>query len=297
MGEIMKYTQEQLVTILQDFANELGKTPSLQDYRNKKIKPSPATIFSVFGSWDKALIAAGFDKHVYKSKEDLLNYLVEYYNTHGEAPSTRKFDAITNYPNSVTYKRNFGSWNKALELAGLPIKQRKPKIPYSKDYIVGSIIEYIKKYNKIPTTNEFDADKNFPSSITVVKYCGSWENAIRDAGYTPDIGSGFGIYTKALDGNTYRSKAEAYFVDTYLFDKYSYIIEPSYPKPEERRRYDWYIKELDVYIELDGGCRPNIITEKVAINKRLNIDCAIIPVKNIYLNKTLIELIEDFKIR
>ena len=293
----MLYTEEQIITIIQNFAKEIGKTPSLQDYRKNKIKPSTATIFKVFGSWNNALIAAGFDSHVYESKEKLLSYLVEYYNTYGETPSTRKFDNIEGYPNSVTYKRNFGTWNIALGLAGLPIKQRKPKIPYSKDYIISSIIEYIKKYNKIPTTSEFDANKDFPSSITVTKYCGSWENAIRDAGYTPDIGSGFGIYTKALDGNTYRSKAEAYFVDTYLFDKYSYIIEPSYPKPEERRRYDWYIKELDVYIELDGGCRPNITNEKSLINKRLNIKCAIIPIKNIYLNNTLIELIEDFKIR
>ena len=211
----MKYTQEQLITILQDFANELGKTPSLQDYRNKKIKPSPATIFNIFGSWDNALIAAGFDKHGYISKEELLSYLVEYYNKYGEVPSTRKFNALKKYPNNVTYKRNFGSWNTALELAGLPIKQCKPLVPYNKDYIVNSIKEYISKYKKIPSTKEFDADKNFPSAATVVKYCGSWNNAIREAGYTPAIGSGFGIYTKALDGHTYRSKAEAYLASTF----------------------------------------------------------------------------------
>lgn len=292
----MKYTKEQIILIIQELAVQLGKTPSLSDYRNSNCKPSDVTIISYFSSWNEALVASGFKIHAYKSKEELLGLLLDYYNFYKKVPTARDIDNNKQYPNSVTYKRNFGTWNAALLLAGLKPKLTKVKNKYDKEYIINSIKEYVDKYKKIPTTAEFDADKTFPSSNTVTKYCGSWENAIKEAGYAPDIGSGFGQYTKALDGHTYRSKAEAYFVDNYLFNKYTYDIEPSYHKPEQRRKYDWYIKELATYIELDGGCRPNIVEEKRVINKKLFIRCAIIPIKSIYLNKTLNELIEDFKI-
>lgn len=290
------YTKEDIIKSIQTLAQELGKTPSLTDYNNHKCKPTGPIIINRFGSWNEALLAAGFTEHSYLTKEQLLELLQNYYKEHNNTPSTREFDSDKKYPNVVTYKRHFGSWNNALELAGLPLKQRKPKTKYSKEYMITCIKNYIQKYKKIPIQKEFDADKDFPSATTVVKYCGSWEAAIREAGYTPDTGSGFGYYTKALDGNTYRSKAEAYFVDTYLFNQYTYEIEPPYLFPEQRRKYDWYIKELDVYIELDGGCRPDVILEKIKINKDLRIRCAIIPIKQIYMNKTINELIEGFKI-
>lgn len=290
------YTKEDVIASIKALAVKLGKVPSFGDYTKHKCKPTGPVVIDRFGSWNAALTAAGFTEHSYLSEEQLLQALREYYKEYNKTPSTREFDSDKKYPNTVTYKRYFGSWNNALELAGLPLKQRKPKVPYTKEYMLDCIKAYIQKYKKIPTTLEFDVDKEFPCAATVVKYCGSWENAIREAGYTPDIGSGFGYYTKALDGHTYRSKAEAYFADTYLYNKYNYDTEPSYPEPEQRRKYDWFIKELAIYIELDGGCRPNILEEKRNINKSLNINCAIIPIKHIYSNKTLNELIEDFKI-
>lgn len=290
------YTKEDIIKSIQSLAQELGRTPSLEDYRNHNCKPTQPIIFDRFGSWNAAVIAAGFTEHCYLSKKQLLDLLQSYYTEHNKTPSTREFNSNKEYPNAVTYKRHFGSWNNALELAGLPVKQRKPEVAYNKDYMLSCIKSYIHKYKKIPIQQEFDADKDFPSSITVVKYCGSWEQAIKDAGFTPDIGSGFGYYTKSLDGHIYRSKAEAYFADNYLFGKYSYDIEPNYPAPEQRRKYDWYVWELSIYIELDGKCRPNITAQKMQINKDLSINCAIIPIKHIYLNKTLSELIEAFKI-
>lgn len=290
------YTKEDIIKSIKELATKLDKTPSLLDYRNYKCKPSSPTVIDRFGSWNAALVEAGFVEHSYISDEQLLQLLKTYYKEHNKTPSTREFDSDSKYPNTVTYKRHFGSWNNALELAGLPLKQRRPKVSYNKDYMLTCIKAYVQKYNKIPTQVEFNADKNFPSAVTVVKYCGSWEAAILEAGYTPDIGSGFGYYTKALDGHTYRSKAEAYFVDTYLYDKYSYDIEPLYPLPYQGKKYDWYIRDLDIYIELDGNCRPNITEEKRRINKDLNMKCAIIPIKYLYKNKTLNELVEGFTI-
>ena len=89
------------------------------------------------------------------------------------------------------------------------------------------------------------------------------------------------------DNKLYRSNAEVYFVTKYLFNKIDYIIEPNYPKPYNKKRYDWYIPSLDLYIELDGGCRPEAISEKIEINKILGRQLLLIQTKDIYNKNTL----------
>lgn len=147
------------------------------------------------------------------------------------------------------------------------------KLIYSKDSIIAKIQEYVKITNKLPNSKQDNTEviKDFPSAPTVRKYFGSWNAAIEAAGFVPNAQNGYGINTYGLDGHLYRSQAEAYFADTYLYGKYSYNIEPKYPEPHNRY-YDWYIPSLDLYIELDGGIRPDTIKEKISINKCLQRD-------------------------
>lgn len=165
----------------------------------------------------------------------------------------------------------------------------KPVI--TKEYLITQIQNYVNTHGHIPSSKDF----NFGTceeccTYTYIKYFGSWNSAIEAAGFTPNIQNGYGINTKSLDGNVYRSQAEAYFVDNYLFGKYDYIIEPAYPK-KYNKIYDWYIPSLNLYIELDGGIRPEIIKEKVLINKLLNRLCLFIPVSSIYTNRQLTDFI------
>lgn len=74
-----------------------------------------------------------------------------------------------------------------------------------------------------------------------------------------------------------------YFADTFLYGNYTYDIEPKYPEPHNRY-YDWYVHELDLYIELDGGIRPEVIKEKVSINKKLGRNLKVVKTSEIYVS-------------
>lgn len=178
----------------------------------------------------------------------------------------RYTDILKDYP---TFTSKMVMVRKYFDKYGLDIGSSK--LIYSKELIIQKIQEYVKIKNELPNSKQDNTKvvKDFPTSPTIRKYFGTWNKAIEAAGFTPNIQNGFGINTYALDGHLYRSQAEAYFVNNYLYDKYDYIIEPKYPEPYNRY-YDWYIPSLDLYIELDGGVRPNIIEEKININKQLN---------------------------
>jgi hypothetical protein len=167
----------------------------------------------------------------------------------------------------------------------------KPVIP--KVELINQINKFVSEHGHIPSSRDFNFyTKNTEfCTTTFQKYFGSWNAAIEEAGYTPNIQNGYGVDTKALDGHMYRSRAEAYFANTYLYNKYEYIIEPKYLKPFQYWNYDWYIKELNLYIELDGEIRPERIKQKKLLNKQLNINCAFIYTKDIYGRKNLLEML------
>lgn len=163
---------------------------------------------------------------------------------------------------------------------------------YTKDSLIKDIQKFYKEFHKIPSTRDFKYNSEYPSPDTIIYHFGTWNFAIETAGFTPNIQNGFGINTYGLDKHLYRSKAEAYFADNYLFNKYEYVIEPSYPAPHNKY-YDWYVKDLGLYIELDGGCRPAITIEKIAINKALDRKCVIVNTDSIYDSNYVIEVLAN----
>ena len=56
-----------------------------------------------------------------------------------------------------------------------------------------------------------------------------------------------------------------------IYSKYNYIYELKYTN--KNWRYDFYIKELDLYIELYGKLDPIRIQEKINYHKLNNIKC------------------------
>lgn len=162
------------------------------------------------------------------------------------------------------------------------------KITHTKESIISSIIDFYNTFSRLPGIRDFSSNNpSYPNHDTVKTHFGSWNAAIEAAGFIPNIQNGFGINTRGLDAHLYRSSIEAYFCDTYLFGTYEYIIEPRYPEPYYKF-YDWYIPSLDLYIELDGGIRPETTKEKININNILNRKCLFLDTDSIY-NRTYVE--------
>lgn len=176
------------------------------------------------------------------------------------------------YPGLTLYKVKRSFKNRNIEINSF-------RLIWSKESIIKQIKNWVSSYKKIPTMKEFDLDTKYPHHSTVQKYFGSWNKAIQEAGFEPDYNDGFGTRTIAKDGILYRSKAEAYFVDNYLYNKYNYEYERKYDN--HNKYYDFYLPELELYIEIDGGCRsPDIIKEKIIINKQENKNLLVI--NNVY---------------
>jgi len=75
------------------------------------------------------------------TREELLNAIDRYIDEFGEQPSSADMSAAEGYPSEHTFKNRFGSWNEAVEAAGLdPVLPGEPKLPVSVDGV--SINEY-----------------------------------------------------------------------------------------------------------------------------------------------------------
>jgi hypothetical protein len=159
------------------------------------------------------------------------------------------------------------------------------------DNIIVAIQNFVKLYNRIPEGKDFNHSSTYPSTLTVRKYFGTWNNAITKAGFDIIYRDQYGTPTKANDGVIYRSQAEAYFVNQYLIGKYDYQYEIPYGNGWY---YDFYLPELNLYIELDGNCRPHRIQEKIKYHKDHHIsNFKVIPTDIIYTKNLTLEQLFD----
>ncbi len=181
--------------------------------------------------------------------------------------NTDSFYIKAKYPNLKATCKNIKNCFKKRNI-NIGTLQRK----WDKNTIIKVIRQFYRKNSRLPQTKDWELDTSisgYPNTKTVQNHFGSWNKAIKAAGFEPNLQNSYGINTYGLDKHLYRSRYEAKFCDKFLFKQYDYNIEPKYPKPYEYF-YDWYIEELDLYIELDGGLRPERIKKKIEINKNLN---------------------------
>lgn len=234
-------------------------------------------------------------ENIYRySKEDCTKAAKDYFISNNKVPIADDF-RVTNgkFPSLSVITKFFGTWNNFLIESGFKPVRVAGKAYYdcSKQGIINAIISYVATNGHLPSYKDFNYSEGlYPSSGTVERVFGSWNTAISAAGFTPKDNT-YGTPSKALDGHVYRSRAESYFVDKFLYGKYIYEIEPAYPE-QYKKYYDWYIPSIDLYIELDGGIRPMITLDKIEINKTLNRKCLFIPIVNVY--KTEFNNLVDF---
>ena len=201
-----------------------------------------------------------------------------FYEINKRIPQRREFK---NKPSGATVTSVFGSWNNAIEAAGFDTFSKQK---WDKESILTKIKEFYSLENRIPQALDFDNNKSFPGFSTVQRHFGTWNKAIEAAGFIANYNTSFGNNTIAKDGILYRSIAEAYFVDNYLYDKYAYIYEPRYKN--KLWKYDFYLPKLDLYIEINGELDTdeytNRIKEKIDYNSKNNINCLFLIRKIIY---------------
>jgi DNA-binding CsgD family transcriptional regulator len=145
------------------------------------------------------------------------------------------------------------------------ISQRLHKLGFStaivwtEESAKNAINDWVKTYNKIPTARDTYNNPLLPSDHWVKKKFKTWSNFIVYCGYLPNKGYGTNITYKNI--YTLRSNFEYYFLDKFLYNKYNFTYEKPYPN--SLKICDFYLIDYDIYVELAGGLRPEVITEKI----------------------------------
>lgn len=117
-----RYTDEQLLAIIQNVAMRLGHVPGAREYDAQKLGVSRATIAHRFGSWNAAIKAAGFTARraggqagmkgtTLYTREGVLLVGRELVKTLGRFPGQREWDRkLRISPHSNTITRMWGEW-------------------------------------------------------------------------------------------------------------------------------------------------------------------------------------------
>lgn len=173
--------QEELLTEIQRVAEKLDHTPTGSDI-NDHGKYSYTTYFNHFESWNAALEKAGFEKNRSSSitQEELIEDLHQV-NDRDDVPHLTT-TAIRDYGeySLTTLHERFGGIEQAVEAAGI---ERPDDLTISEEEIIAEI-QRLSDGGTPPSAEEMNADGEY-SARTCIDRFGSWNAAVRAAGYEP----------------------------------------------------------------------------------------------------------------
>jgi len=285
------YSKEEILCLIQDFYNVNGRIPKGGDFTSAKGYPSSKTVVNKFGSWNAAILEAGYLPHNQTggkkakttSKEDIISNIKTLAASIGSTPTIT--DYKKHYSGNEVFKV-FGKWSIAVRESGLT---PSPTTLYSKEYVIDTIKAALNSEESL-TIREYINSASAVSPSVINRLFGSWNNALIESNLQVSQPSKqYGKPSTGLDGHRYLSKLEAAFCDKFLYQKFEYDIEPSYP--QSSWRYDWYIPKLDLYIELYGGLRLHRLYEKIQTNELLERTLLIVTASDIKKYNSLDEII------
>lgn len=166
-----------LRTALQALAARLGKTPTVVDMHEKG-DYHPEVYVDCFGSWEKALEAAGLDPDEMGSKQipdrELLAELQHLAKEHDKTPTREMMQEHGQYSDTV-YQNRFGSWNNALEEAMLGTRELSEK------ELLDELRRVAAKLERAPKAKDMEEHGEY-APVTYHRRFGSWLDALDEAG-------------------------------------------------------------------------------------------------------------------
>ena len=181
-----QYEDWQLLHWLKDFAEELGKTPTLQEIDNEPSMPPSDTYINYFGSYNNAVRKAGL-KVNYKqyTEKELLNKLKKFADKLGRAPIKKEIKKNENMPDPVTYKRWFISYKNACKKVGYTYTANNTHVGYSKNKLLNDLRKFALQLGRTPTLTEVDENQEIASAGSYTYHFGNYSNACKKAGLVP----------------------------------------------------------------------------------------------------------------
>lgn len=182
-----RYSNEELLTALEELADDVGRPPKAAEVRSNDDTASEVTYQNRFGSWNEALEAAGLDPQSRNNipDDELLDGLVEFVRFLGFVPTKSKMDREGPF-HSDAYERAFGDWESAVSELGL---SPPDGTQISDRELIDALREFANYYGrgvvKVPTKWDLDADGPHSHKIYWERF-GSWAKALVEAGLNPE---------------------------------------------------------------------------------------------------------------
>jgi hypothetical protein len=175
------YSDEELLSHMVELGAELDRTPGIRDMDRAKDRPSGALYAYRFGSWNNAVAKAGLDPRNRYNEKELIGKLQRLSKELGHTPRRIDINSSDYCPNIDTYERHFGSYEKTIIEAGLV--PCRPYVQKTDEELIDDLKEVIIKLNHVPRMRELHWMKSYPNPSTYVERFGSWEDALKKAGF------------------------------------------------------------------------------------------------------------------
>jgi len=307
-GNGLKVSNKELLDNLKYLHDLFGRAPRQSELEFGKY--GRAAYSRAFGSFSNALKKIGLTAKIQcgLTNEQLIDDLIRIYNEIGRTPSFEEFDKLSKTVSNVTMANRFGTWNKAVSAAGIPIVHNQK---VSKEEVVEAIHKWVKdndddicclEYYKL---RKAGGSGKFPYAVNTIsnKFDNiSWEDIMKECGYDYETTNQFFKrgYFKGCDDITYLSSIEKQMGD-FLFE----LKTQNRIKDYEYERYvcdektwtcDFVIKQNDgveLWLEVDGmkNARKNPYNsgenEKIEYYKNNNFNYFIVTIDMNDIKKTL----------
>jgi predicted GIY-YIG superfamily endonuclease len=169
-----------LIEEIKSLEEECGKVPTIR-MMNESGKFSQSMYDSYFDSWNSAVKSADLETtNEYRNDDELLRELKSVAERIDETPTQRQLREFSDIDPSIIVKRL--GWNNALKKAGLEInKIHKIK----KSELISEIQRVASIIGKPPKRDELEEHSEYSWSVFVKRF-GSYNDAIREAGFEPE---------------------------------------------------------------------------------------------------------------
>lgn len=177
-GEV---SEDALVDELIRLSDELGESPTSRDMAQDG-NYAPSTYINTFGTWNAGLEKAGLPVTEQRDipRDDLVTELTRLADALGEIPTSDQMETDGAYSVNA-YVDEFGSWNAALRESLDEINRQRE---VTESDLKAEIRRLEATLERVPTANEMKALGQFGVS-TFASTFGSWNEALREAGYQP----------------------------------------------------------------------------------------------------------------
>jgi len=188
-------------------------------------------------------------------KKAILIFLLRHlYDKYGRVTYQMLRDLMPNKDLSRVCERTFGSFNNALQAAGIPINKHHN---YTDEYLLGQLRKFYNEHGFI-TYDFFNDNKDYPSTSVIERRFGSWSNALRMANIPIErTGAYFGKTCVALDGHLCDSIGERVIDDLLYNNNIRHVLHYPYPHHDLYNdklllKSDFYLPDKELYIEYLG---------------------------------------------